>query len=639
MSTGPASPHRRKSHKGKRNRSAATPERLVQEVAEVREIVLSLERLDKSSQLYPQGSAVLRQHLDETYERLAKFLARAHALELTIAGDEIEYEGEVIYDATRSQDRTNLAYTFEDGGIRRLVFLSGIDRGELQGFCDAMRQSREPEADDLATLLWANGLRHVSYMTVNFYAEPIEQPIEDLLAQSTKMSIVDRLRNRELEIDQIAMVRSDHPADAVDNDLPEIFALTPQESAEIQRRIAEYQGESGLGAYCRVIMSLLMQDQNEDSCRAHLTTLQETLDNLVAEGEIAMAAEVVAGVRRLAEGTAGYGAARAQAVALRGFIAVGAKKELGAKMGEHLARGRIDLKPILAYIRALGKHSIYVAVELLGGRHDSKIVAAIAEGCAGDYVHIRDFVVDQNPRLAAAAVKILSDVAGDGGRVDYIRASMHKDTGVRREAFVALAKCKDSRALDRLLAAFDDEDPEIRLSALRAFNSCLYKPRTELYARVHALIADKGFADRPQAEQEALFSILGKLDPEKGVPFLKDKLTRFALFNRSSAHKLRLVAASALAEVATESAEEVLKLAADTKNEELHRACRAALDRLDLVRATTKQHLDREKLGFEPDRSGMMRAFDRSGVTVTPLRSPGKDAAALKAARNRKASG
>src|SRR5205085_2322079 len=122
-----------------------------------------------------------------------------------------------------------------------IVFLQGIDRAELQGFCDAMKASREPEADDLSTLLWTFGLRHVSYMTVNFYVEQAETSVESLLAQSTKASIVDRLRNRELEIDQIAMVRSDaHAQASADQDLPEIFAHGPAETAEIQRRIAEY---------------------------------------------------------------------------------------------------------------------------------------------------------------------------------------------------------------------------------------------------------------------------------------------------------------------------------------------------------------------------------------------------------------
>ena len=70
-----------------------------------------------------------------------------------------------------------------------------------------------------------------------------------------------------------------------------------------------------------------------------------------------------------------------------------------------------------------------------------------------------------------------------------------------------------------------------------------------------------------------------KLDTSKGVPLLKEKLTRFALFNRAQAHKMRLVAAAALAEVATDEAEAVLRAAMDTKNEEIHRACRASIER------------------------------------------------------------
>lgn len=622
-------PYRRKWGKSKKKRSSSlTPEAIREEVGEAREIVLGFERLDKSNMLYPSGSTVLRQQLEDLYDRVQRFLARLHALELTIGADEIEYESEVVYDATKSNDRQNLAFTLEDGGIRRLVFLSGIDRGELQGFVDACKKSRENDADDLSTLLWTHGLRHVSYMTVHFYAENVEQSVEDLLSQSTRLTLVDRLRNRELAIDQIAMVRSDRAPDQGDQDLPEIFGLSAQDIAEIQRRIVEYQSDLGLGPFCRVILSLLILDQSEEACRLHLSTLQEALASLVDEGQVAVAAEVVGGVRKLADASGGYGQSRAVSVALRGFIAVAAKKELGTRMAEHLNRGHVDLRPILAYIRALGKHAVYLASEFLGGKYDTKIVGAIAEGCAGDYAHIRDFVTDDNSRMAAAAVKILAEVAGDGARVDFIRASSHKDPGVRREAFVGLARCKDPRALDRLHAAFDDPDPEIRLSSLRAFGNWLLKPRPELYARVEALVVDRRFPERPAAEQESLFAILGKLDPSKGVPFLRQKLTRFALFRRAAAHRLRLVAAAALAEVATDEAEAALKAAAETKNEEIHRACRLALDRLELVRASAKHHLDRERAGFEPDRSGIVRAFDRSAAAALVPRVPLKTAAA-----------
>jgi len=613
MSAFPQGQGRRRWGKSRKSRASEAPEKVREEVGEVKEILQGLERLDKSTALYPPGSNVLRQQLDDLHARMATFLAKGHAIELVITGDEIEYESEIVYDASKTQDRGNLAHTLEDGGVRRLVFLAGLDKAELQGFADALKASRVDDSDDLPTLLWAHGLRHVSYLTVNFYAEQADMvPLEELLQHSTHGTIVDRLRNREIGIDQIASVRSDRAPDHEDKDLPEIFQLTPTETSDIQRRIAEFQGDPGYAPYCRIVLSLLVADRSEEGCRVHLASLQETLAVLMDEGNIAAAADVVQGVRKLSEGTASYGQNRTIVVALRGFVAAAAKRETGARLAEHLTKGRIDLKSILAYLRALGKHAIYVASELLGGSYDAKIIEAISEGCRTDYAHLRDFVSDPNPRLAAAAVRILAEVAGDGGRVDFIRASTHVDPGVRREAFMGLARCKDARALDRLLSAFEDQDPEIRMSSLKAFSSCLMKPRPELFARVLALCDAKGFSLRPPAEQESLYGILGKLDPTKGVPYLEHKLLRFVLFGRKYAHRLRLAAAGALGEVATDLAESILQSAGQTRNEEIAHACRAALDRLELRRMTLQQHQDREKQGFEADNSGAIKAFDRS---------------------------
>jgi hypothetical protein len=643
MSALPPTHGRRRWGKGRRARAAEAPEKIREEVAEVKELLLGLERLDKSWGLYPSGSAVLKQQVDDVHTRLSNFLSKVHAMELSIAGDEIEYEGEVVYDASKSQDRNNLAFTLEDGGVRRLVFLFGIERAELQGFCEALKMARQPDADDLPTLLWTHGLRHVSYLTVNFYAETADQtPIEELLQQSTRATIVDRLRNREIGIDQIASVRSDRPPDAEDMEIPEIFSLAATESSEIQRRIAEFQGDPGYAPYCRLILSLLMSDRSEESCRVHLTTLQETLGILMEEGNVATGAEVVQGVRRLSEGTASYGQSRTIVVALRGFVAAAAKKELGARMADHLAKGRIDLKAVIAYLRALGKHAIYVASELLGGANDAKVIETIAQGCRTDYAHIRDFVADPNPRLAAAAVRILSEVAGDNARVDFIKASQHPDPGVRREAFIGLASCKDARAWDRLLSAFEDADPDIRLSALRAFLAVLLKPRPELYGRVLALVEGKTFAKRPAPEQDALFAILGRLDPEKGVPYLTRELTRWALFRRALRRRLKLAAAWALGEVASPEAEEILRRFGETSDEDIAHACRAALDRLELVRLSSQQNLDREKQGYEPDRSGAVKAFDRSGsgkITALDIAPGGARAADKRATGHRRTVG
>jgi hypothetical protein len=604
----PSPPSRRRWKKARRA-APADPARLREEQGEVKEVVAALEKVEKTASLYPPGSGVLRDFIEDLHTRLARLLGRVQVIELGVGVDEIEYEGEVVYDGTKS-DRS-LAFAFEDGGVRRLVFMDGLEKQELAALVDALRQAREHEAEDLVTLLWQRGLRHVGYVTVNFFSDPaVDQALERLDVEAAGRTLIDRLRARELTIDQVAMVRATRGASPNEQDAQDVYSLTAAESAEIQRRIADHGEDTESAPLARLLLSLLAADTGEEPSRERLGALQATLAQLLEEGDIATAAEVVSTVRRMADASAVMASnvsAKLHANALRTFLTGAAKKEVGAKLAARLPKARdADVRALCEYLRACGKHAFFLASEVLGvSSHDARIVAAISDACRADFAHLRDFTVDANPRVAAAAVRILSECAGDGARAEYVRATSHKEPIVRREAFLALARCKDPRALDRLIEAFDDPDPEIRVSALKAFSASIARPRAELYGRALMLVEDAKFDERPLPEQESIFAIVGKLDPEKGVLFLERELGRFALFHRDRAHRRRLAAVAALGEVASQRAEATVRhLAESTRSDELRAASQRALDRMELVRVTAETS--------PMDRSGVLRALEAS---------------------------
>lgn len=589
----------------------------------VKDIVASLEKLEKTAALYPPGSGVLRDFTDELHGRLARLLARVRVLELAVGADEIEYEGEVVYDGSKSD--CSLAFALEEGGVRRLAFLEGIERGEIAAFVDALRDARAPGAEDLVTLLWQRGLRHVSYVTVDFFTDAATDAMLDRLdLEAAGHALVDRLRGRELAIEQVAAVRAPREGTRDEQDALDVYALTASETAEVQRRIADLGEGAEAARTARLLLALVAADAPDDVLRARLAALEETLAQLLDEGDIATAAEVVLGVRRLAgaaQVAAAHGPAKVHSNALRTFIAAATRKEAGARIAGHLGRSRppggaslpprgrgdVDAKAIQDYIRACGRHAFPVLVELLGvsPRHESRFVAAFAESCRSDFAHLRDFAVDPNPRVALAAVRVLSEVAGDAARPEFYAATTHKDAAVRREAFLALARCKDPRALDRLIEAFDDPDPEIRASALKAFSASLVRARPELYGRMLMLVEARArFDARPPSEQEAIFAILGKVDPDRGVPFLAGVISKFAIFGRDRVHRARLAAIAALGDVATAHAESIVRRAAESyaRHDDVREACRRALDRMELVRVNAET--------APMDRSQVLRALE-----------------------------
>ncbi|MGH7298739.1 MAG: hypothetical protein ACRELB_27610, partial [Polyangiaceae bacterium] len=98
----PSLPSRRRWRRPKRS-AAQDQGSLREEIAQVREVVASLDKVEKAASLYPAGSGVLREFVDDLHARLSRHLARARVLELAVGADEIEYEGENVYDGTKSE--------------------------------------------------------------------------------------------------------------------------------------------------------------------------------------------------------------------------------------------------------------------------------------------------------------------------------------------------------------------------------------------------------------------------------------------------------------------------------------------------------------------------------------------------------
>jgi hypothetical protein len=574
-----------------------------EELALVQQLVVALERIERAAGLYPPGSPAIQALVDELHAKAQAALARTKVVELHVGADVIEYEGHVVYDGSKGE--RSLAFTLEDGGVRRLVLLEGLERAEVDGIVAALHESRGKDAEDLVTLLWQRDLKHVSFVAVNVYADAAgEAAIESLDAGKAAEALVDRLKGRRISVDVVAAVkagaaRAAGDAGGADEEAPEVFRLGAGEQAEVRRWISDQAEESPAPLLASVLLALLSVPGADDAARRReLGGLEGTLATLLDEGDIFTAAEVLVGVRRLAEpGAGGAGGATGRAHAagnpFKAFLAAAASKENGKRIARHLSRARDEeaLRAARLFVVACGRHAFSLAGELLGGGpHDAAVISALAQACGGDVAEVRERVTDGNPRLAAAAVRILAEAAGDGALEDYRRALQHRDAAVRREAVFALSRCKDPRASEPLVAAFDDAAPEVRAVALRAFPPVLPAPRPELYERVKRRVEDeKAFDERPAEEQPRVLAALARLDPEKGTALLEGLARATSLLHRERTHRRRLLAIAALGEVATTRAEAILSSLADgAKQDDVRAACRAALDRAQLLRRSPR---------------------------------------------------
>jgi HEAT repeat protein len=129
---------------------------------------------------------------------------------------------------------------------------------------------------------------------------------------------------------------------------------------------------------------------------------------------------------------------------------------------------------------------------------------------------------------------------------------------VRREVIRALGLVGGPKAGEILLQAIEDEDPQIRMAALR------YLPGAQSFAVMDSLmeiITRTDFAERALSEKRVFFEIMAEIGQERVLPFLIKQLKNRGLFFMGSAknEELRIGAAYGLGNIHNREALEALK--------------------------------------------------------------------------------
>jgi len=573
---------------------AANPE----EVAAAHDILVALEKVDKNAAIYPAGSPTIQGFADELFAKATALLAKTRIVDFSVGANEIEYEGEVVLDGAK-QERS-LAFTLEDGGVRRLVLLEGLERAEVGALVQSLAEARAKGAEDLVTLLWARDLRHVGFVAASVYADPDEEAaLDGIDGETTREKLVDRVKGRAVSFDQIAMVRSgaqrakDESTIHEGPEATDVFDLRPEDEQGLRRWIDAERDQSPAAKQADVLLLLLEGVPGEEALRARLPVVARAIEGLLEEGDPVPAAELLAAVRRGSETLPAGSRAPTAGGPLRTFFQSVASPANGERLARFLARSHDDdsVRAVRLFLLGCGKHALVLAGDLLGlGASDASIVAALAQACGDDLAEVRHHAADPVAKVAVASLRVLTEAVGESGLDDYRRALLHRDPRVRSEALFAISRCREPRALDPLVDAVHDADAEVRLMALRAIPTSLPAPRPDLYQRVLKLVTDDNAREaRTRVEQDLLFAALVRLDPERGHAFIDETVHAYPFLNRERAQKRRIHAIAALGEVATTRAEAYLTgLETAAKTPEVRAACRAALERCGAVRRTVK---------------------------------------------------
>jgi HEAT repeat protein len=197
--------------------------------------------------------------------------------------------------------------------------------------------------------------------------------------------------------------------------------------------------------------------------------------------------------------------------------------------------GYLDKNAIQPLIHHLGelktvrarKHAIDALIIL--GKRD---IESVAKG-----------LDDQRWYLVRNIIYVLRKIADKRATEYLLRTVRHSDIRVRKEGIKALGELGGRDVIQTLRECLDDADPEIRVSAAKAFGTIGSDVSKKLLLEK---ISNKTFKDKEFEEKKAFFEVLARWKDQAVFDFLISTIRKKALFGRARNDENRACAAFCL---------------------------------------------------------------------------------------------
>lgn len=542
---------------------AREPEETPFAPARVEELLRLVVKAARAQQLYLPNNPVYQSAIDAARAAFAPIWSECSDLTLTVAETALTWYGHSVHgDGTKSSD--NLPWLFYKDGVRELKLLPGFEDAELVKLLEVIKRARKgsPDEDDMVTMLWESDFSQLVYRYVELLSEGGGEGLADGATMETASP--DAVR---AGVEQ-AVTESSQPSGVVnmaDFDST-LYFLDPGEIEYLQDEIAvEYKTD----LRGKVVCSLLdIFEQQADPTVRHevLENLGTILVYLLTSGDFRGVADLLR---------------EAQVAASRANDVTGEQKKELAQLPDRLSTAEAlsqllhaldeaptlppaddlsllfdELRPAalgtvfhwLAHSRNERLHPILgAAAERLASANTAELVRLIQ---APDAVVALEAIRRAGTLKTQAAVLALGKVVADG------------DLPRRQAAVHALTEIGSAGALQALERAIEDDDRDVRITAIKALSARAYRP---VIPRLESIIKGRAIRDADTTEKKEFYEAYGALAGDGAVGYLDSVLNGKGFLGRREDPELRACAAFGLGRVGTARAREALQRSADER--------------------------------------------------------------------------
>jgi HEAT repeat protein len=526
----------------------------------------------KTHQLYLPNNPIYQRAIDNLRAAFEPIWREVDELVLHIAEGEFRWQGRVVLQETTRGE--SLPWVFYKDGVREVTLLRGIEKDEVVALLEILQRVRKasPDEDDLLTLLWEQEFACLRYRFIDIGPDAVA-PIEPSEGAGTerRLTIVDGPEAAQ-SADQLAGAEGSQAARPGIVQLSDLDAtLYFLDEREIEYLRAAVQSEQSMDLQRNVLAILLdiFEVQSSLGVREELCGILEGfMLHLLAAGRYGVVAyllrETAGAISRLADLEP---VLRARLLRLPESLSdpsvlsqllqsldesslIPPQEELDA-LFEQLRPG--TLGTVLGWLKQVQSAQLRTALE--------KAAARLASLNTAEMVKL---ILSEDSAVALEAIRRAGELKTAAAVASLARVMSSAAAELRLAAAVALAEIGSPGALRVLEQSLDDEDRDVRVTAVRAMGARNHRPALP---KIEAVVRGRAVKGADLTEKMAYFEAFGALAGESGVSRLDSLLNaRSFWLGRKRNPDIRACAAMALGKIKSSSALAALQRAAADKD-------------------------------------------------------------------------
>jgi hypothetical protein len=540
-----------------------------EEIRSMSAVFRLLAKARKALQLYENDNEIPRRLEESLTAAAGDHLAKWGSCELSVLEAELRLGGATVY---RSDGRTdNLAFLLFRDGIRQLVVLPGIDRGELHDLLTALnRVSRGDITDeDLVTMFWDLDFQHIRYVA-----------IETLTDQTGTARVEDQLASETTDGNGTAGGVDPKELQKPVAQLPiEACMLTEMETDQLKEQLAAEVEEDPLREIVELAVDLTwLSREDEVECERLALVLAARLTRTSTEAGAGELIRAVGFLDDLAE-TEFSECLSVANLQIRVLEELSRPHCVAAILDATDAR-EFPSEALCFLLIRLGDPALHTIISKLAEIKSDELrrVAAKvihASGRAGVQHLLRSLESGgfTDPQLVRAVLPVVGMASAEDGVAIVERMLTVPDLALRRQAARELGPYREGAPGSLWLRLLDDDDEQMRMQAVSAL---VRGGRAAAAQHLMSRVIEPHFATRSAEEKRHLMVGIGRLARDRSLRWFEQLFQRTdaGIFASRSNRELVRAAADGLRAVGTQESRSLLGKLARIGDRHVRAACR-----------------------------------------------------------------